>query len=189
MHTYRLGGTNVGAELTTNIVVFLSMVNQFPSFAILILRFLSLRHFSYIDSMRMAPHVAFTVCHDFRSLTSDYSFIVNSHSSTGFVLGRDWHTYFAEVAKEQDVDMPLSELHANGYIFLLLRLLTLLISLTGQNDDSINATQAGDLAVVNDRDSQLAKESLRRLFVGPYDYRVFAAGARCYMINMYGWLF
>jgi hypothetical protein len=59
-----------------------------------------------------AVRVAFTVCHDFRSLTSDYSFIVNSHSSTGFVLGRDWHAYCAEVAKEQDVDMPLSELHA-----------------------------------------------------------------------------
>ncbi|KAJ8584741.1 hypothetical protein M405DRAFT_884177 [Rhizopogon salebrosus TDB-379] len=50
---------------------------------------------------------------------------------------------------------------------------------SGQNDDNIIATQAGDLAVVNDRDSQLARESLCRLFVGPYDYRVFAAGARC----------
>jgi hypothetical protein len=76
----------------------------------------------------------------------------------------------------------------SGYIFLLLRLLILLISPTGQNDDNIIATQAGDLAVVN-RDSQLARESLRRLFVGPYDYRVFAAGARCLsdMINMHGW--
>jgi hypothetical protein len=55
---------------------------------------------------------AFIVCYDFRSLTSDYSFIVNSHSSIGFVLGCDWHTYCAEVAKEQDVNMPLPELHA-----------------------------------------------------------------------------
>jgi hypothetical protein len=45
----------------------------------------------------------------------------------------------------------------SGYIFLLLRLLILLISPTGQNDDNIIATQAGDLAVVNDRDSQLAR--------------------------------
>jgi hypothetical protein len=63
--------------------------------------------------------------------------------------------------------------------FLLLRLLTLFISLIGQNNDNIVATQVGDLVVVDDRDSQLAKESLCRLFVGPYGYRVFTAGVKC----------
>jgi len=54
--------------------------------------------------------------------------------------------------------MPLSELHASS-----------------QNDHNLVATQAGNLDVVNDRDSQLAKESLRRLFLGPHGYRVFTA--------------
>ncbi|KAJ8579356.1 hypothetical protein M405DRAFT_870366 [Rhizopogon salebrosus TDB-379] len=67
--------------------------------------------------------------------------------------------------------MCLSELHAPS-----------------QKDDKIVATQAGDLVVVNDRDSRLAKESLCHLFVGPYGYRVFTAGARCLsdMMNMHG---